>query len=143
MSRIPERPGPFADCLIRQRSNTVDTSGMYSAALHVIFDPARAIACGDNSWSTMLLGRGASEVVRLVLPLFAALIIVYLAKVLLIPTLIVIAISNCALVRLGAYAAISSEAGLSMTMAHGAALLAAPPIVAFALLTAFACWSCS
>jgi hypothetical protein len=142
------RPGAGPHCedrlraLFLQRSAAVDNSGMYSAALHVIFDPARAIACGDNSWSTIPMGRGASELVRLILPLFAALIIVYLAKILLIPTLIVIAICNSVLVRLGAYAAISSEAGLSMAMTHGAALLAAPPIVAVSLLTAFARWSC-
>ena len=142
------RPGTGPHCedrlraLFLRRNAAVDNSGMYVAALHVIFDPARVLACGHNPWSTMPMGQGASDGLRLILPLFAALTIVYLAKLLLIPTLIVITICNSALVRLGAYAAISSESGLSMTMTHGAALLAAPPIVAIALLTAFARWSC-
>ena len=101
-----------------------------------------SFACGQNIWSTLAMGRAASEGLALALPLFAALAAVFLSKLLVIPILIAITILDYALVKLGRYMALSSERGFSTVVRHGATLLTTPPIIAIVLLAALVRWVC-
>jgi hypothetical protein len=113
-----------------------------SLILHNTYANITSFACGRNIWSTLAMGKAATEGLALSLPLFAALAAVFLSKLLVIPILIAITILDYVLVKLGRYMALSSERGFSTVLRHGATLLTTPPIIAIALLAALARWVC-
>jgi hypothetical protein len=95
-----------------------------------------SIACGNNPWSQLVKESGAREGISLELPLVAALAVMLLSRFLIMPCLALILFSDYVLVKLGRYAALSSERGLTLLMRHGPALLVTSPIIAITLLAA-------
>ena len=107
-----------------------------------LYTLAASLACGNNIWAPLAKETGSQEAIALGLPLFAALAVMFLSKFFVIPCLALIVLIDEAVVRLGKYAARSSERALSLLTRHGPALLAAPPIIALAILTDLARWVC-
>jgi hypothetical protein len=96
-----------------------------------------SIACGNNPWSQLAKESGAREGISLELPLVAALAVMLLSRFLIMPCLALILFFDYILVKLGRYAALSSEKGLTLLMRHGPALLVTSPIIAITLLASF------
>jgi hypothetical protein len=101
-----------------------------------------SIACGNNPWSQLTKESGAREGISLELPPIAALAAMLLSRFLIMPCLALILFFDYVLVKLGRYAALSSERGLTLLMRHGPALLVTPPIIAITLLATFVRWLC-
>jgi hypothetical protein len=119
----------------RSKSTLLEVFGMF-------FLHANKLACGRNYWEAFHLGTGASEGTKLLLPFVGATAALVVSKMLIIPVLILISLSDYVLIRLGRYVARSSEKGFSIIALHGAALLTAPPFIALALLGWVLRWSC-
>lgn len=107
-----------------------------------LFKTAASFACGGNLWSSLISGNGVKEAFSLTIPWFAALAVVLLSRFLIFPLLLLILFSDFMVVKLGKYAALSSERGLVLATQYGRVLLGTPPIIAIALLAKFARWIC-
>jgi len=93
-----------------------------------------SLACGQNLWSSIAGWKMQHQLITILLPLAAALAVVFVSRFFVMPWLALILLLDYAMVRLGRHVALLSETGLSIVSRHGPGLLAAPPVIATILL---------